>query len=94
MTLLIMTICTVVYKAVYNFKIKRVKKARHNQFSLNMFKIMRSMRSSKCLKTTFELTFATQKANYCSPWTACSAFNWKYLFRVNLVQELRITSLS
>ena len=38
------------------------------------------MRSSKCLKTTVELTFTTQKANACSPWTACSVFNWKYLF--------------
>ena len=45
-----------------------------------MFKIMRSLRSSKCLKTTVELTFTTQKANACSPWTACSVFDWKYLF--------------
>ena len=41
---------------------------------------MRSLRSSKCLKTTVELTFTTQKANACSPWIACSVFNWKYLF--------------
>ena len=59
-----------------------------------MFKIMRSLRSSKCLKTTVELTFTTQKANACSPWTACSVFNWKYLFWVNLVQKLKIISLS
>ena len=55
---------------------------------------MRSLRSSKCLKTTVELTFTTQKANACSPWTACSVFNWKYLFWVNLVQKLKIISLS
>ena len=24
--------------------------------------------------------FITQKANTCSPWTACSVFNWKYPF--------------
>ena len=30
---------------------------------------MRSLRSSKCLKTTVELTFTTQKANAGSPWT-------------------------
>ena len=30
---------------------------------------MRSLRSSECLKTTAELTFTTQKANGCSPWT-------------------------
>ena len=59
-----------------------------------MFKIMRSLRSLKCLKTAAELTFTTQKANACSPWTACSVFNWKYLFWVNLVQKLKIISLS
>ena len=48
--------------------------------TLLMFKIMRSSRSSKCLKTTVELTFTAQKANACSPWTACSIFEWKYLF--------------
>ena len=43
---------------------------------------MGSLRSLKFLKRTFELTFTatTQKANACSPWTACSVFNWKYLF--------------
>ena len=38
---------------------------------------MRSLRSSKCLKTTVELKFTTQKANAFSSWTACSVFNWK-----------------
>ena len=55
---------------------------------------MRSLRSSKCLKTTVDLTFTSQKANPCSLWTACSVFNWKYLFGVNLVQKLKIISLS
>ena len=32
MTLLIMAVCTVVWKALYNFKIKRAQEARHNQF--------------------------------------------------------------
>ena len=32
MTLLIMAICTVFWKALYNFKIKRAQEARHNQF--------------------------------------------------------------
>ena len=31
MTLLIMATCTVVWKALYNFKIKRAQDARHNQ---------------------------------------------------------------
>ena len=41
---------------------------------------MRVLRSSKCSKATFELTFTTQKANACSPWTACSIYDWKYPF--------------
>ena len=55
---------------------------------------MRSLRSSKCSKTTVELMFTTQKENVCSPWTACSVFKWKYLFWVKLVQKLKIISLS
>ena len=56
--------------------------------------MMRSLRSSKSLKTTVELMFTTQKANTCSPWTACSVFHWKYLFWVNLTQKLKIISLN
>ena len=88
-----------VWKALYNFKIKRAQEERDSifkwdKFSFKMFKIIRSLRSSKCLKTTVELTFTTQKANACSPWTACSVFSWKCLFWVNLVQKLKIISLS
>ena len=53
-----------------------------------MFKIMRPLRSSKCLKTPVELTFTTEKTNACNPWTACSVFDWEYLFWVNLVRNL------
>ena len=65
-------------------------------YSFKMFKIMRSLRSLKCLKTTVEITFTKQKANACSPWTwtVCSIFDWKYLFWVNLVQKLKIISLT
>ena len=49
-------------------------------FSFRIFKIMRSLRSSKYLKITVRLMFTTQKANACSPWTPCTVFNWKYLF--------------
>ena len=59
-----------------------------------MSKIMRSLRSSKCLKTTVELTLTTEKANACSRWTACSVFNWKYFYWVNLVWKLKNISLS
>ena len=62
-------------------------------FSFKMFK-MRFLRSSKYSKTTVELTFTTQKANTCSPWTDCSVFEWKYPFWVNLIQKPKIVSLS
>ena len=52
---------------------------------------MRSLRSSKCLKTAVELTFTTQKANAFSPWTACSVFDWKYLFWVNWIQKPKLS---
>ena len=55
---------------------------------------MRFLRSSKCSKTTVELTFTTQKAYASSrPWTV-SVFDWKYPFWVNLVQKIKILSLS
>ena len=50
------------------------------------------MTSLKCLKTTVELTFTTQKANSCSRWTAC--FQQEIPFWVNLVQKLKIVGLS
>ena len=94
MILLIMAICTVAWKALYYCKIKIGQEARHDQFSFKMFKIMRPLRSSKCLKTTVELTVTIQKSNAFSPWTACSVFNWKHVFWVNLVERLKIISIS
>ena len=55
---------------------------------------MRSLRSAIRLKTTVELTFTTQKANGCRPWTACCVFHWKYLFWENFVQKFKINSLT
>ena len=84
-----------VWKALYNFKIKRAQEARDNQitnFSFKMFKMIRFLRSSKCSKATVTLTFNI--TNACSPWTTCSVFDWKYPFWVNLVQKLNILSLS
>ena len=84
-----------VWKTLHNFKIKRAQEARHNQFLFQYVQKMRSLRSSKCLKTTVELTFTIQKTSACSPWTACSVFNWKYQFSwVNLVQKLKFFSLN
>ena len=48
---------------------------------------MKFFRSSKCSKTIVELKFTTQKPNPCTPWIVCSVSDWKYPFRVNLVQK-------
>ena len=92
-TLLIMAICTVVWQALYNFKTKKSRRQDITNFYLKMFKIMRSLRSAKCLKTRVELQFTTQKANACSSFTGCSVFYWKYVFWVNLVQKQIISFL-
>ena len=42
----------------------------------------------------WEISIFSTVLQTCSPWTACSVFDWKYLFRVNLVEKLRIISLS
>ena len=79
MTLLIMAICSCL-KSFIQFQDKKNPGGKTINFYFKMFKIMRILRSLKCLKTTVEVTFTTQKASVCSPWTACSVFNWKYLF--------------
>ena len=55
-------------------KVKRAQEARVNQFLFKMFKIIRFLRSPKCLKTIVELTLTTQKANACRllDWLFCS----------------------
>ena len=83
-----------IWKALYNFKIKRAQEAGDNQLLFQNVQNNEILRSSKCIKTTVELTFTTQEANSSSPWTACSVFHWKYLFWVNLVQKLKIISLN
>ena len=95
MALLIMAICTVLFEKLYtSLRQKEPRRQEIINFSFKMFKIMRFLRFSKFSKTTVELTFTTQKANACSPWIAYSAFDWKYLFWVNLVQKLKIVILS
>ena len=62
-----MAICTVLFEKLYT--VLRQKKPRTqdvNNFSFKMFKMMNFLRSSKCLKTTVEFAFTTQKANACS----------------------------
>ena len=89
-----MAICTVLFKKLYTIlRLKEPRKQDITNFYFKIFKKMRSLRSYKLLKTKVELTFTTKKANACSTWTACSAFDWKYLFWVKLVQDFQIISL-
>ena len=59
---------------------------------------MRSLRSSKCLKTTVELTFTAQKANAISSWTAYSVFLFCFQLETPFLSKfgpkLKIISLS
>ena len=77
-----------IWKALYNFKIKKPRKQVVTNFSFKMFKICRFLRSSNCSEIRAELTF------YCSLWTVCSVFDWKYSFWVYLVQKLNIVRQS
>ena len=66
-----MAICTVLFENLYT--ILRQKGPRRQKITNFSFKMFSS-------KTTVELTFTTQKAKVCSPWTASSVFDWEYLF--------------
>ena len=71
MTLLNMANCKVLFEKLYTIlRSKEPRRQDKTNFSFKMFKIMRSLRSSKYLKATVELTFTTQKAKS-SPWTSC-----------------------
>ena len=57
MDLLIMAIYTVLFEKLCTMlRQKEPRRQDITNFSFKMFKIMRSLRSSKCLKTTVELT--------------------------------------
>ena len=85
-----------VWKALYNFKIKGAQKARYiiTNFSFKMFKIMRFLRSSKCSKTTVELTLTTKKQMLVVLDLTVLFSTGNNFFCVNLVQKLKIVSLS
>ena len=70
------------------------QEARDNQSPFQTVQNNEILRSSECSKTTVELTFTTLKVNAFSSWTACSVFDWKYHFWINLIQKLKIVSLS
>ena len=61
MALVIMALCALLFEKFYSsVEIKRAHEVKQPIFVLKkMSKILRSLRSSKCLKTTVELTFTT-----------------------------------
>ena len=59
-----------------------------------MFKVMRSLRSSKCLKTTVGLTFTTKKQALLVLGQLVLFSTGNTFFWINLVQKLKIISLS
>ena len=72
-----MAICTVPFEKLYTILIQKEPRGQEiTNFSFKMYKVIRSLRSSKPLKSTIELMFTTRKANACSPWTACPIFDW------------------
>ena len=60
MTLLIMAIRTVVWKALYNFKIKRAQEARHNQFFFQNVQNNEIFEIFKMFKDMFKVKFDTK----------------------------------
>ena len=56
-----MAICTVLFEKHTFLRYKEPRRQDITNFSFKMFKIMRSLRSLKCLETTAELKFTTQK---------------------------------
>ena len=78
-----------VWKTLYNFKIKRAQNARNNQFLFQnvwnneIFEILKLFKNNRWININY------QKANACISWSDCSAFDWKYLFLVNLIQKMQ-----
>ena len=73
---------------------KEPKRQDITNFSFKMFKIVRSLRSSKCLKTTVVLTFTTKKKALLLLRRLDLFSTGNTSFWVNLVQELKVISLS
>ena len=71
-TLQVMAIYTVLYERLYTILRKIEPKRREiTNYSFKVFKIWDFWDLQNVHKTTVELTFTTQKANACSPWTVC-----------------------
>ena len=59
-----MAISTVLFEKLYTIlRYKEPMRQAITNFSFKMFKIMRSLRPSKCSKTTAELPFSVQEVN-------------------------------
>ena len=95
MTLLIMAICTGLFEKLYTIlRLKGPRRPDITNFSFKMFKVMRSLRSSKCLKTTVGLTFTTKTQALLVLGQLVLFSTGNTFFWINLVQKLKIISLS
>ena len=83
-----------VWKVIYNFKIKRAKEARHNQFLFQnvqnneIFEIWKMFKNNSWINVYYTKSKRLQSLN------CLFYFDWKYHFRVNLVQKIKIVTLS
>ena len=95
MTLQIMAIWTVLFEKLYTILRKKNEPRRQDitNFSFKIFKIMGSLRFSKCLKTTGELSLLHKKETL-EVLGLLILFSTGNVFWVNLVQKLKIISLS
>ena len=95
MTLLIMAICTVVWKALYNFKIKRAQEARHNQFFFQNVQNNEIFEIFKMFKNSSWINAYYTKSKRLSSLDCLFYFRLEIPFLgVNLVQKFKIISLS
>ena len=97
MTLQIMAIWTVLFEKLYTILRKKNEPRRQDitNFSFKIFKIMGSLRFSKCLKSTGELSLSLlHKKETLEVLGLLILFSTGNVFWVNLVQKLKIISLS
>ena len=83
-----------VWKALYNFKIKRAQQARHNQFFIQNVQNNEIFEIFKMFKNNSWINIYYTKSKRLQSLDCLFCFQLKYLFLVNLVQKLKIIRLS
>ena len=83
-----------VWKPLYNFMIKRAQEARHNQFFFQNIQNNEIFEIFKMFKNNSWINVYYTKSKHLQSLDDLLCFPLKYLFWVNLVQKLKIISLS